>query len=118
MEKQIAEKLVALLGGSSQITAVVGDRIAPLYLDEGVEPPFILYRINDVSGESKDGLERYNVFVVLVFQQKSYTECLDLKNVVKAVLKETEFEFRESDIGFDEETFNVICTMRFETYGE
>lgn len=117
MEIEIAEKLGDLLLNNTAVTAVIGNRFSPLYADENVNPPLITYVINEGEPPTKDGMEQYDVFLALVFPKKGYTACMDMKKKVKAALHGSEFDFKGSDVSLDEDNLNVVCVLRFETFG-
>ncbi|OIQ16548.1 MAG: hypothetical protein BM557_09545 [Flavobacterium sp. MedPE-SWcel] len=112
-EKEIAILLKDTLQADAEFTAVMDDKVFPLYGSQGVSYPFVVYRINDAEPISKDGGESYGVDIMLCFDESKYSACLDFKNVVRGILSSTPFSFERSEVAVDEETESIVCTMEY-----
>ena len=113
MENEVSELLYSTLMAVPGFSGAMA-KFSPLYADEDTPYPFAVYNINDVSGITKDNAEIFDVFVVLVYGAKGYTDCLAMKNVVKAAMKDTPFYFQDSDVDYDNDNKAVVCAMRFQ----
>ena len=113
MENEVIELLLGILNASEDFTGVVGD-IFPLYADEGTEAPFSVYRLDPSENVSKDGSEQFSVSIILVFPPKQYRETIQMKDTVKALLKDTHFSYVTSETDFDPETQLIVSVMIFQ----
>lgn len=94
----IGEAVSALLTGSDDLKAVVGDKIYPLHAKDDAEYPFVVFsNISTSTGSNKDALIYEELATeAIVICAKTYQQSVDIAKLVTNILQ---FESRKEVAG-------------------
>ena len=84
----VGKAIYSLLTGYTNLTALVDDKIYPIFAPDETINPFIVYqRANNTIQYSKDGLVYDEVSLTVNVVSDNYTECINISEQVRAALE-------------------------------
>lgn len=84
----VLQSVYTLLKGSTELTNKVQDRMFPLIAKENTKSPFIVYQRDSLEvNYCKDGVSNENATVTINIVSNSYTDSVDLAEIVRKSLE-------------------------------
>lgn len=100
MKLSISKHIHAILSGSADITKAVGaNKVFPIATKNEVEFPFIVYERDSVAPRyDKSGASVTESSVNVYILAESYTECLDIAEIVIKALERKEAKYKDFEV--------------------
>lgn len=108
--KKVSKQVYEFLQTIPELTSMVDSRIYPILAKENVKFPFATYTLGEVPYASKDARE-FPIRVAVYFQGDKVTEAMDLADVIKDKVEDSNFLFNSSNIDSDYETGIVFIEI-------
>ena len=96
---QIGKVINALLNADTNLVEKIGNRVFPIVSKEGTQYPFVVYRRNSVTPSyCKDGLASETASVDVVIASNTYTNSIEVADLVRAALDRKACVYQDTTI--------------------